>query len=46
MTFSGNKVIFKLLEKVILEVEQSSLSLLEKDENQEDFKRIHWRGSV
>ena len=32
MTFSGNKVIFNDLEKVILEVEQSSLSLLEKDE--------------
>jgi hypothetical protein len=32
MTFSGNKVIFNDLEKVILEVEQSSLSLLEKEE--------------
>jgi hypothetical protein len=32
MTFSGDKVIFNDLEKVILEVEQSSLSLLEKDE--------------
>jgi hypothetical protein len=32
MTFSGNKVIFNDLEKVILEVEQSSLALLEKDE--------------
>lgn len=32
MTFSENKVIFNDLEKVILEVEQSSLSLLEKDE--------------
>jgi hypothetical protein len=32
MTFSGNTVIFNDLEKVILEVEQSSLSLLEKDE--------------
>ena len=32
MTFSGNKVIFNDLEKVILEVEQSSRSLLEKEE--------------
>lgn len=32
MTFSGNKVICNELEKVILEVEQSSLSLLEKEE--------------
>ena len=32
MTFSGNTVIFNDLEKVILEVEQSSHSLLEKEE--------------
>ena len=32
ITFSGNKVIFNDLEKVILEVEQSSHSLLEKEE--------------
>ncbi|MGA8914454.1 MAG: hypothetical protein WB474_00530 [Nitrososphaeraceae archaeon] len=32
MTFSGNKVIFNDLEKVILEVEQSSRSSLEKEE--------------
>ena len=32
MIFSGNKVIFNDLEKVILEVEQSGLSLLEKEE--------------
>jgi hypothetical protein len=32
MTFSGNKVIFNDLEKVILAVEQSSHSLLEKRE--------------
>ena len=32
VTFSGNTVIFNDLEKVILEVEQSSLSLLEKEE--------------
>lgn len=32
MTFSGNTVIFKELEKVILVVEQSSHSLLEKQE--------------
>lgn len=32
MTFSGNTVIFNDLEKVILEVEQSSRSLLEKEE--------------
>lgn len=32
MTFSGNTVIFNDLENVILEVEQSSRSLLEKEE--------------
>ena len=32
ITFSGNTVIFNDLEKVILEVEQSSHSLLEKEE--------------
>jgi hypothetical protein len=32
MTFSGNTVIFNDLEKVILEVERSSHSLLEKEE--------------
>lgn len=32
VTFSGNTVIFNDLEKVILEVEQSSHSLLEKEE--------------
>ena len=32
MTFPGNNVIFNYLEKVILEVEQSSRSLLEKEE--------------
>jgi hypothetical protein len=32
ITISGNTVIFKDLEKVILEVEQSSHSLLEKEE--------------
>ena len=32
MTFSGNKVIFNDLKKVILEVERSSRSLLEKEE--------------
>ena len=46
MTFSGNKVIFNDLEKVILEVEQSSRSSLEKEEIKKILKTIHWRDSV